>query len=137
MTASPWLRLLRPGLTVSAALLVVAAVVGGLARGGAGLAGAAAGVLLVAASYVGSTLVMAWADGQDRRMLLPVGLTTYVVKFAVLGAVTLAITVTGWSGLRPMALGMMAAVLAWMVTQAWWTWTAKIPYVDVDPTEGR
>jgi hypothetical protein len=122
---------------VSAALLVVAAVVGGLARGGAGLAGAAAGVLLVAASYVGSTLVMAWADGQDRRMLLPVGLTTYVVKFAVLGAVTLAITVTGWSGLRPMALGMMAAVLAWMVTQAWWTWTAKIPYVDVDPTEGR
>lgn len=130
---SPWVRLLRPGAIVSGALGVVAAVVGGLLRGGAGAAGAAAGVLLVATSYTASTLVMAWAEGMDRRMLLPVGLITYVLKFIVIGAVMAAIAASGWAGLKPMGVGLIAAVLAWIITQAWWTWTARIPYVDVDP----
>lgn len=133
VTKNPWRRLLRPGLIVSAALLVVAAVVGGLVDGAAAAAGAAAGVLLVAASYTASTLVMAWADGVDRRMLLPVGLITYALKFTVIGVVMAAIAASGWSGLRPMGVGLIAAVLAWIVTQAWWTWTAKIPYVDIEP----
>jgi ATP synthase protein I len=129
---NPWRRLLRPGLLVSAALLVVAALVGGLLRGGSGAAGAAAGVALVAASYAASTLVMAWADGVDRRMLLPVGLITYALKFTVIGAVMAAIAASGWAGLKPMGVALIAAVLAWIVTQGWWTWTAKIPYVDVE-----
>jgi hypothetical protein len=131
VNGNPWRRLLRPGLTVSAVLLVVAAALGGLLRGGSGAAGAAAGVLLVAASYTASTLVMAWAEGMDRRMLLPVGLITYAVKFTVIGVVMAAIAASGWSGLKPMGVGLIAAVLAWITTQAWWTWTAKIPYVDL------
>jgi hypothetical protein len=132
VTKNSWRRLLRPGLIVSAALLVAGAVVGGLVAGASGAAGVAAGVLLVAASYTASTLVMAWADGLDRRMLLPVGLMTYAVKFTLIGVVMAAIAASGWAGLKPMGVGLIAAVLAWVVTQAWWTWTAKVPYVDVD-----
>ncbi|WP_213456140.1 hypothetical protein [Rhizomonospora bruguierae] len=128
---SPWRRLLRPGLVASAVLLVAGAAVGGVLAGLSGAAGVAAGVLLVAASYAASTLVMAWADGLDRRMLLPVGLMTYALKFTLIGVVMAGIAASDWAGLKPMGVGLIAAVLVWITTQAWWTWTARIPYVDL------
>ncbi len=125
------LRHLPSGLAASAVLLVVGVLVGALLRGGAGAAGAAAGVGLVAASYVVGSLVIAWADSVDPRLVLPAGLMTYVLKFTVIGVVMAAIAASGWSGLRPMGVAVLATALGWIVAQSWWTWHARIAYVDL------
>jgi hypothetical protein len=130
-TLRPRLRHLPMPLLAMAALAVVATLVGGLARGGTGALGAAAGVVLVAASYTASSAVLAWADGVNPRLVLPVGLVTYAVKFLLLGLLMLAVAATGWDGLRPMGFAIVAAALTWSVAQAAWTWRAKIPYVEV------
>jgi hypothetical protein len=107
-------------LAFSGVVLVGAAVVGGWARGGVGALGAAVGVALVAASYTASTLVIAWADRVATRLVLPMGLMTYVVKISVLGVVMLVVLNTGWTGMVPMAWGIVAGVVAWSAAQIWW-----------------
>jgi hypothetical protein len=126
------LRHLPAGLAASGVLLVVGLAVGGAMRGWAGAAGAAAGVGLVATSYVISTLAVAWADSVNPRLIMPVGLATYVVKVILIGVGMAAIAGTGWAGLVPMGCAVMASAVGWIVAQAWWTWHARIPYVEVD-----
>jgi len=123
---------LPSGLAASAVLLVVGVVLGGVLRGAAGAAGAAAGVALVAASYTVSSLVIAWADAVSPRLVMPVGLLAYAVKFTVIGLVMAAIAANGWSGLPAMGVAIITAALGWTTAQAVWTWRARIPYVDVD-----
>jgi hypothetical protein len=125
------LRHLPSGLAASAALLLVGVLVGGLLRGGAGIAGAAAGVGLVAASYTVGSVVIAWADSVDPKLILPVGLTTYALKFTVIGVAMSAIAASGWAGLKPMGVAVLGSVLGWVVAQAWWTWHARIAYVEL------
>lgn len=124
-------RHLRAGLLASAALLVAGLPVAALARGGAAVAGVAAGVGLVAASYTLSSLLIAWADAIDPRLVMPVGLVTYVLKFALIGVLMWVIASTGWSGLPAMGVAILGAVLGWVVAQSWWTWRARILYVDL------
>jgi hypothetical protein len=107
-------------LVVSAALLVAATALGWLLRGGAGAGGAAAGVGVVTASYLASTLAIAWADSVDPQLVLPVGLGMYVTKFTLIGFGMVAVTATGWAGLGPMGVGVVAGVIAWTATQIWW-----------------
>jgi hypothetical protein len=126
------LRHLPAGLAASGVLLVVGAVVGFMLRGWAGVAGAAAGVALVATSYVLSTLAVAWADSVNPRLIMPVGLATYVVKVILIGVGMAAISSTDWAGFVPMGIAVMAAAVGWIVAQAWWTWHARIPYVEID-----
>jgi ATP synthase protein I len=126
------LRHLPSGLLASAVLLVVGVVVGSLARGAAGAGGAAAGVGLVAFSYTLSSLVIAWADARDPRLVLPVGLFTYVAKFTFLGFVMAAISATDWTGLPAMGVAIMVGALGWTIAQAVWTWRAQIPYVEIE-----
>jgi hypothetical protein len=125
------LRHLPSGLSASAALLVVGVLVGGLLRGGVGIAGAAAGVGLVAASYTLGSLAIAWADSIDPRLVLPAGLMTYALKFTAIGIVMSVIASSGWAGLKPMGVAILGSVLGWMVAQAWWTWHARIAYVEL------
>ena len=119
------------GLKVTAVLLVLAVIGGAVSGGIHGAGGAVAGVMLVAASYVGSSFVIAWADSIHPRMVLPVGLLTYVVKFAALGGGMYALASTGWDGLPALGVAVIVATLAWATAHAWWLWHAKIPYVDV------
>jgi hypothetical protein len=126
------LRHLPVPLMVSAALLVLAVVVGWAVDGRAGAAGGAVGVLLVAASYVFSSVVLAWADSVHPKLVLTVGLVTYAFKFALLGVALFAVSGSGWAGLRMMAVGIMAATVAWVTAQVWWTAKAKIPYVEIE-----
>jgi ATP synthase protein I len=123
---------LPSGLFASAVLLVVGVILGALLRGGTGAAGAAAGVTLVAVSYTLSSLMIAWADSVHPRMVMPVGLTTYVVKFILIGVVMAAISATGWPGLPAMGIAIIATALGWTTAQAVWTWRARIPYVEID-----
>ncbi|HET6214742.1 MAG TPA: hypothetical protein VFE14_17885 [Micromonosporaceae bacterium] len=108
------------GLAASGVLAVLAAVVGYAMRGPSSAAGAVAGVALVAASYTISSVVLAWAASVNPRLLLTVGLGTYVVKFTLIGVVMAAIASTGWAGLPAMGVAIMAAVVAWSGSQIWW-----------------
>ncbi len=127
------LRHLPSGLFASAVLVVLGVLVGWLVKGGSGAAGAAAGVGLVAVSYTASSVVIAWADARNPRLVLPVGLLAYVVKFTLLGFVMAAIAATDWDGLPAMGLAIIVAALGWTIAQAVWTWRARIPYVEIDP----
>jgi hypothetical protein len=126
------LRHLPSGLLASAALLAIGLVAGWLAQGPSAAGGAAAGIGLVAASYTVSSVIIAWADSVDPRLIMPVGLLTYVVKFAVIGVVMWIIAGTGWAGLPAMGIGIMATALGWTTAQAVWTWRARIPYVEIE-----
>jgi hypothetical protein len=86
---------------------------------------------LVAASYVIGSVVIAWADSVDPRLVLPAGLMTYVLKFTLIGVVMAAIAGSGWAGLRPMGVAVLGTALGWIVTQSWWTWHARIAYVEL------
>ena len=123
-------RHLWSGLLASAALLVVGLPLAAVLRGGAAAAGVAAGVALVATSYTVSSLAIAWADRIAPRLVMPVGLATYVVKFTLIGVLMWVVAGTGWSGLPAMGIAVMATVLTWVVAQSWWTWRARILYVD-------
>jgi hypothetical protein len=126
------LRHLPSGLAASAVLLVAGVGVGAVLWGGAGAVGLAAGVTLVAASYTVSSLIIAWADSIDPRLTLPAGLMTYALKFTLFGLLLAVLARTGWAGLLPMGVGIMAGALGWTIAQAVWTWHARIPYVEID-----
>jgi len=123
-------RHLRVALPICGALLIVAGVVAWAVRGPAGAAGAAVGVALVVASYTASTLAIAWADSVNPRLVLPVGMGMYVTKFSLFGAMMIAVSDIDWPGFLPMAMGIIAAVVAWTATQIWWTVRTAYPYVD-------
>jgi hypothetical protein len=113
---------------VGAAVLVVGAAVGAGARGWAGAVGVGLGVLLVVASYTVSTLAIAWADWVNPRMVFPVGMAMYVTKFSLFGAMMIVVGATDWPGRIPMAMGIVAEVVAWSGTQIWWTVRTAHPY---------
>ncbi|MEV0395352.1 hypothetical protein [Polymorphospora rubra] len=125
------LRHLRVPLIVSALLLVVAVLLGWLVEGADGAAGAAAGVAVVTFSYLLSSVAVAWADSVLPKLVLTVGLATYVLKFSIFGVVMFAVAASGWAGLRTMAAAMICATVAWVTAQVWWTFKAKIPYVEI------
>jgi hypothetical protein len=114
------LRQVPLALAVSGVVLVVAAAVGWLAQGAAGALGAAAGVALVAVSYLVSSAVVAWVDSVNPRLLLPVGLTTYVTKFVLLGVAMVAVVNTGWEGTTAMGLAIIPGVVGWTTANVWW-----------------
>ncbi|MEU8081184.1 hypothetical protein AB0B31_37745 [Catellatospora citrea] len=120
-------------LGVTAVVAVVAPLVAYLVVGLPAALGVLAGVALVAASYLLSSFVIAWADSISPKLVLSVGLLMYGVKFTVLFLVLAVIAQTGWAGLRPMAIGIGIAAIAWTIGHAWWLWHAKIPYIDEPP----
>ncbi|MFC6022260.1 hypothetical protein ACFP2T_39650 [Plantactinospora solaniradicis] len=110
-------------LGASLGLLVLATLIGGLVRGGAGAAGAAAGVGLVTVSYLSSTLVIAWADSVHSSLVLPFGVAMYVAKFGVIGVVMAGVADSGWAGLAPFGWGVVVGVIAWTGANIWWVTT--------------
>jgi hypothetical protein len=126
-------RHLPAGLLGCGLALVVAVVVAGVTSGTPGVIGAAVGVTGVALSYVVSGLAVAWADSIAPQLTLPVALTTYAVKFTLLGVVLIQFGSSSWPGLHPMAFSILGAVVAWNVAHLWWVIHAKIPYVEIDP----
>jgi hypothetical protein len=102
-----------------AAVLCAASI--GWVNGGAPVSlGAAAGVLITAASYTMSTLVIAWADTVRPALVMPLGMAAYVVKYTLLGVI-LAFSVTSdWAGRSALGWGVVAGVLVWTAVQVWW-----------------
>lgn len=105
-------------------LAVLAAIVGFVFRGSVGAIGAAAGVLFISALFVFSTYVITWTDSVNRPMVLPAGMGVYALKLVLLLVVLNALS--GWAGIKPMALGVVAGALGWAAGYAWWVWHAKL-----------
>ncbi|MFY1617446.1 hypothetical protein [Micromonospora sp. WMMD736] len=114
------LRHLPVLLAASAALAVVAAVVGGVTGGVTAALGAAAGVGVTVLSYTLTTVVLARADRINPQLLLPLGVGLYVLKFTLLGVVLVTVASTGWAGLIPLCLGIVAGVAVWTAAHIWW-----------------
>jgi hypothetical protein len=116
---------LWPVVWPSVACVVLALAAGSLTwwlhRVASGL-GFAAGVGLAGASFALSALVIAWTDRVDRRLILPVGLLTYVFKIALIGLMVFAIFRQGWAGFTVMLWGVAAGTAVWITTQAVWTY---------------
>ncbi|BCB84656.1 hypothetical protein [Phytohabitans suffuscus] len=114
------LRHLPTLLVASAVAIAVGAVVGGLTRGGAGALGAAVGVALPSASFTLSTVVLAWADKQNPRLVLPFGVGLYVMKYSMLGSVMILAGASDWAGLVPFGWGVAAGIVVWTGVHIWW-----------------
>src|SRR5262245_49818414 len=106
------LQHLPAGLIAMAIVLLVTVPIALWRDGGAGAVGVLGGVAVVTASYTVSTLIIAWTDLRARRMLLPVAMATYVVKFTLIGVAMWAVLGAGWSGLPWMGAAVIVAVLA-------------------------
>ncbi|SCE93200.1 hypothetical protein GA0070612_2290 [Micromonospora chokoriensis] len=117
------LRHLPVLLGASVALAVVAAVVGAVAGGATAAVGAAVGVGVTVLSYTLTTVVLARADQVNPQLLLPLGVGLYVLKFSLLGGVLVAVASTGWAGLIPLCLGIVAGVAVWTAVHIWWLTT--------------
>lgn len=114
---------------VVAVVLVVGAGIGALVGGAVAAVGVATGVALVAASYLVSTLAMAWADSVAPRMVFGVGLGMYILKFSLFGVMLIAVNEAGWAGRIPMAWGIALGVIAWTASHVWWLVRHAHPYV--------
>jgi hypothetical protein len=125
------MRHLPVGLAVSGAVLVLAVAAGAFTGGATDALGAAAGVGIVVLSFVSSTVMVAWVDTVDRRLLLPIGLMTYVLKILLLGTLLYVANRSGWPGLRAFGWGVGAATFGWVTTQVIWVYRSRIPYVDL------
>jgi hypothetical protein len=113
------LRHLPWSLASSAVVAAAAAAAGGAAAGGVGAAGAATGVAVVAVASALSTLVVAWAEGVATPLVLPAGITAYLVKLTLVGGALFAAAAAGWAGLVPMAWGVVAGVVGWTAATIW------------------
>ncbi|MFC0530893.1 hypothetical protein [Phytohabitans kaempferiae] len=108
-------------LAASAVLVVVLAGIGWLVDGGAGGAGAAAGVLLVAGGYALSSVALAWAESVHLKLVMTVGLATFVFKVTLFGFAVFTVSASGWDGTRMLGVSVAVATVVWVSVQIWWT----------------
>ena len=120
-------------LAATAVLTVVLAVVGQLVDGGPGLLGALLGVGLMAGGYLISNLAIAWADSVMPKLVLTVGLATYVFKITLLGLVLLVVIDTDWAGVRMTTIGMVCALVIWISAQIWSTMRTPVTWPPAVP----
>jgi hypothetical protein len=128
------LQHLPTALIAMGVLLVVVAPLAGWRDGADGALGALAGTGLVALSYALSSLIIAVTDLRARHLLLPVAMSTYVLKFTLIGVVMWIVASADWGGLPWLGALVIAGTVIWVAAQAVWVWRAKIPYVEIEPS---
>jgi hypothetical protein len=105
---------------VGLAFVLCGGSVGFLFGGPVAALGAAAGVLVVTVGVTITTLVIAWADVVRPALVLPVGLTVYVIKYSLIVFLLFAIASTGWAGAPAMFWGLGIGAVLITGVQAWW-----------------
>ncbi len=128
------LQHLPTALVAMGILLVVVAPLAGWRDGATGVFGALAGVALVTLSYTLSSLIIAGIDLRARHLLVPVAMSTYILKFTIIGVVMWIVAGADWGGLPWLGALVIAGTLVWVAAQAVWVWRAKIPYVEIEPS---
>ena len=107
-------------LAVGFALVLCAASVGFFAGGPVDAAGAAAGMLVVTIGVSMTTLAIAWADVIRPALVMPVGLSVYVVKYALIAALMIVVASRGWAGGLAMAWSIAVGAVVLTGVQVWW-----------------
>jgi hypothetical protein len=102
------------------ALVLCAASVGFLVDGPTAALGVAAGVFIVTVGYSMSTLAVAWADAIRPALVMPIGLSAYVIKYLLIGLIMMVVARNGWAGGVPMAWGIAVGAVVLTGVQVWW-----------------
>lgn len=124
-------RMLRSGALACAALVVPAVLVSSLTAGRAGAAGAGAALLLVAAFFALSMLVVSWAGRVSTQLMLWAALGVYLGKIVLLGAALAVAPRVSALDHAAFAWTIFTATVCWVVAEAVWLWRAQLPYVVV------
>jgi hypothetical protein len=80
----------------------------------------ALGIFVVVIGFTFSTLTIAWADVRRPQLVMPVGLTVYVIKYALIIGILLAAQLSEWQGTRAMAYGVAFGAVTMTAAQIWW-----------------
>jgi hypothetical protein len=102
------------------ALVLCAASAGFLLDGVPAALGAATGALVVTIGVSLTTLVIAWADVIRPALVMPVGLSVYVIKYSLIVFLMIGVGSSGWAGGRPMAWGIAVSAVLLTAVQVWW-----------------
>jgi hypothetical protein len=105
---------------VGTALVLCGASIGFLVGGPSAALGAAAGVLVVTVGVTLTTLVIAYADAVRPALVLPFGLTIYVIKYSLILFLMFAVASSHWAGAHAMSWGLGSGAVVITGVQAWW-----------------
>ncbi|GHH53702.1 hypothetical protein [Streptomyces candidus] len=114
----------------TAALGVVAAVVGGVVVGGKGAVGAAVGVLVVILFMGLGQLALQYVAKAMPQLFSGMGLVVYSVQLVLLLLFIMAFRNTTLFHLQAFAISLVAATIMWIVAQTWSHVKSKTLYVD-------
>jgi hypothetical protein len=101
--------------------------------------GVGGGILVVTVGVTLTTLTIAWADVIRPELVMPVGLSVYFVKYAVIVFLMFAVAGSDWRGARFMFWGLAVGAVLLTGVQAWWLTrlaarrAAAAPVADRDP----
>jgi hypothetical protein len=107
-------------LAVGFALVLCAASAGFLIEGPAAAIGAAGGMLVVTVGVSLTTLAIAWADVIRPQLVMPIGLTAYVVKYGLIVFLMIAVGNSEWPGGEAMAWSIAAGAVLLTGVQVFW-----------------
>jgi ATP synthase protein I len=130
-------RTIRTGLAVLGVLAVPTLVLAGVLRGGAGVAGAALGLVLVAAFFALSKLVVGAVARRAPAMLLPAAVSTYVAKIIILGGLLISLENTTVINLLAFAWSIFVGVLAWVGAELWVATHTRLPFFEPEIFDAR
>ena len=102
------------------ALVLCAASAGFFISGVTAALGAAIGMFAVTVGVSITTLTIAWADVIRPQLVMPVGLAVYVIKYALLMFLMIAVSMSGWAGGIPMAWSIAVGAVVLTGVQVWW-----------------
>ncbi|HKE99478.1 MAG TPA: hypothetical protein VKG45_11165 [Actinomycetes bacterium] len=129
-------RILRGAVAATAALAPPAVALGALAAGARGALGAGLGVLLAAAFFSVTVVVVDAAGRVSADLILPAALATYALKLTALGIGLYLLGGTTAFDRRAFALAVVAGTLVYLVAEVRLAMRARIPAV-VGPQEER
>ena len=107
-------------LAVGFAMVLCAASAGFFLGGPVAAVGAAGGMLVVTIGISMTTLAIAWADVIRPALVMPFGLAVYVIKYALIILLMIAVAASEWAGGRPMAWAIAAGSVVLTGVQVWW-----------------
>lgn len=116
-TRSPWLKILRFAVLVTAAALVVMAIIAVITSGGTGLVSALIGWAVVALFFGVSLLVGHFAGKDQSSGAIGVFLATYVIKVLGFGAVLAFFAIPSWMSPPWFLISAVVTVLLWQASE--------------------
>jgi ATP synthase protein I len=123
-------RIVRRSALVTAVVAAIMAAVSGGVAGGKGLLAAVLGSALVAVFFAISVLAVGRAARVSPQAMMITALATYVVKIVLLVIFVARFSDTTVFNPRMFGLTALACILAWSLSQVFWSMKLKFLYVE-------